>query len=65
MSESIAIDLKRAAVFLGNELDHGRAAEKLNITSAEFAKTNIFVRSATVLPDLPNKSRYPISHCCS
>ena len=38
MSESIAIGLKRAAIALAEELDHARAAEKLNISSAELRK---------------------------
>jgi DNA-binding transcriptional LysR family regulator len=35
VSESITIALKRAAIALADELDYARAAEKLNITSAE------------------------------
>lgn len=38
MSESIAIGLKRAATILAEQLDYVRAAQKLNITSAELKK---------------------------
>ncbi len=38
MSESIDIGMKRAAIALADELDYARAAEKLNITSAELRK---------------------------
>ncbi len=38
MSESISIDLKRAAIALAEQLDYARAAEQLNITSAELRK---------------------------
>lgn len=38
MSESIPIELKRAAIALADELDHSRAAEKLNVTPAELRK---------------------------
>jgi DNA-binding transcriptional LysR family regulator len=36
--ESISIDLKRAAIALAEEWDYARAAEQLNITSAELRK---------------------------
>ncbi len=35
MSESVAISLKRAAVLLAEELEYERAAEKMNISTAE------------------------------
>jgi DNA-binding transcriptional LysR family regulator len=38
VSESIDIKLKRAAILLANELRYPRAAEKLNISSAELRK---------------------------
>lgn len=38
MSESVPIGLKRVAIALADELDYARAAEKLNITSAELQK---------------------------
>ncbi len=38
MSESIDIGMKRAAIALADELDYTRAANKLNITSAELRK---------------------------
>lgn len=38
MSESIPIELKRAAIALADELDHSRAAEKLNVTPTELRK---------------------------
>ena len=38
MPESISIDLKRAAIALAEELDYARAAEQLNITSAELRR---------------------------
>ncbi len=38
MSESIDIDMKRAAIALADELDYARAAEKLNITGAELRR---------------------------
>lgn len=38
MSESISIDQKRAAIALADELDYARAAEQLNITSAELRR---------------------------
>lgn len=38
MSESIPIGFKRAAIALAEQLDHERAAEKLNITSRELRR---------------------------
>lgn len=38
MSESIDINLKRAAITLADELSYPRAAEKLKISSAELRK---------------------------
>ncbi len=38
MSESISIDLKRAAIALAEQLDYVRAAEQLGVTSAELRK---------------------------
>lgn len=38
MPKSIAIGLKRAAIILAEKLDYARAAEKMNITSAELRK---------------------------
>jgi DNA-binding transcriptional LysR family regulator len=38
VSESIDVKLKRAAIMLADELSHSRAAEKLNLSSAELRK---------------------------
>lgn len=38
MSESISIDLKRAAIALAEQLDYARAAEQLNLSPAELRK---------------------------
>lgn len=35
MSESIPIDLRRAAIALAEELDYARAADRLHLTAAE------------------------------
>ncbi len=38
MPESIPIGLKRAAIALAEQLDYARAAEQLNLSSAELRK---------------------------
>lgn len=38
MSELLAIGLKRVAIALADELDYSKAAEKLNVTSAELKR---------------------------
>jgi DNA-binding transcriptional LysR family regulator len=38
VSESVAIGLKRAAVLLAEELDYERAAERLNMSTAELRR---------------------------
>jgi DNA-binding transcriptional LysR family regulator len=51
VSESISIGLKRAAIVLAEQLDYARAAQQLNLSSAELRK-QVFALETLLCLDL-------------